>query len=283
MFGYIDTAKDIAEGAKGLNQTFMCGLCISTKKLFGNLPRMFVNNDINFFNVLLHSYMGIDVDILHRRCFSSPIKKRTIIATSDITDKLSIANVILVYLNMYDDIVDGSASAKKKVAISTYRRTYNRAVKLWPECDSMMRDYYEQLRTLEGQSCASIDMVCHPFAQLSRQMTELVLGDNVHNRLLDLTYNVGKWIYLIDALDDMPKDNKKSQYNLFVSAYGSMDSALEHISEIEFVLYGALNSIAIAFNDLKLEQYKCILDSTIYGYIRTRTAEVLDRYNKEES
>lgn len=283
MFGYIDTDKDIAKGAKGLNQTFMCGLCISTKKLFGNIPRMFVNNDINFFNVLFHSYMGIEVDIVHSRCFSSPIKKRTIIATGDITDKLSIANVILVYLNMYDDIVDGSASGKKKVAISTYKSTYNKAVKLWPELDSMMRDYYEQLRTLEGQSCSSIDMVCHPFAELSRQMASMVLGDNVHNRLLDLTYNVGKWIYLIDALDDMTKDNKKNQYNLFISAYGSIDSALEHISEIEFVLYGALNSIAIAFNDLQLEQYKCILDSTIYGYIRTRTTEVLDRYNKEES
>ncbi len=284
MFGYIDTAKDIEKGAKGLNQTFMCGLCISTKKLFGNLPRMAVNNDINFFNVLFHSYMGVDVDIEHHRCVASVIKKRTIIATDDITHKLSIANVILMYLNMYDDIVDGSASVKKKVAISSYKGTYNRAVQQWPELDEMMRGYYEQLRTLEQGGVAVIDRVCHPFAQLSREMARMVIN-NPHERLLDLCYNIGKWIYLIDALDDMDKDSKKGNYNVLLSAYGASSSseALAHIDEIQFVLYSALNSIAIAYNDLALGQYKCILDSTIYGYIRTRTSELLDRYSKEES
>ncbi len=283
MFGYIDTAKDIAKGAKGLNQTFMCGLCISTKRLFGNIPRMAVNNDINFFNVLFHSYMGIDVIIEHRCCVASPVKKRTIIATNDITDKLSIANVMLVYLNMYDDVVDNSASVKKKLAISTYRPTYNKAVAQWGELDSMMRSQYEQLRVLEQSGESSIDKVCHAFAQLSSEMARMVL-DNPHQRLLDLCYNIGKWIYLIDALDDMDKDSRRGNYNVLLRAYGAGTSqqALEHIDEIEFVLYSALNSIAIAYNDLQLVQYRCILDSTIYGYIRTRTQQVLERYNKEK-
>ena len=32
---------------------------------------------------------------------------------------------------------------------------------------------------------------------------------------------MGKWIYLIDALDDYDKDKKKGAYNPFVLAYGA--------------------------------------------------------------
>jgi hypothetical protein len=36
-----------------------------------------------------------------------------------------------------------------------------------------------------------------------------------------LFYAIGKWIYLIDALDDYDKDKKKGAYNPFILAYGA--------------------------------------------------------------
>ena len=68
MFGYVNVDRDkLSDGEKGLYQTFMCGLCISTKKYFPNVARMSVNYDINFFNVLFHSVADVDVEIVHDR------------------------------------------------------------------------------------------------------------------------------------------------------------------------------------------------------------------------
>ena len=108
MFGYLNIRREtLADEKQGLWQTFMCGLCVSTKKLVGNLPRMFVNNDVNTFNVLFHAIANEDVTIDRAHCVAHPFRKRPILRTTEITDKLAIANVILTYWNLYDDVVDG--------------------------------------------------------------------------------------------------------------------------------------------------------------------------------
>jgi len=108
MFGYLDVQRDkLSDGERGLWHAFMCGECISTKKLFGNLPRVFVNHDITFFNVLFHSICGLQVETEKLHCLSHPIKKQTIVTPTDLMDSLSAANVILMYWNLYDDAVDG--------------------------------------------------------------------------------------------------------------------------------------------------------------------------------
>ena len=51
MFGYVNINKQIEDGQRGLWQAFMCGMGLSIKKLIGDVPRVFIKKDINFFNV----------------------------------------------------------------------------------------------------------------------------------------------------------------------------------------------------------------------------------------
>ena len=68
MFGYLQPDKtSLSDGQRGLNQTFMCGLCFSTKRLFGNAARLTISDDVNFFNVLFHSFCNVDVQLEHSR------------------------------------------------------------------------------------------------------------------------------------------------------------------------------------------------------------------------
>ena len=108
MFGYLNIEKEkLQKDKQGVWQTFMCGMCFSTKRQFGNLPRMYISNDVNFFSVLFHAVTGADVNVEQRRCFSSPLKKRPVLEQSELIDKMSVANVLLTYWNLYDDVVDG--------------------------------------------------------------------------------------------------------------------------------------------------------------------------------
>lgn len=283
MFGYVDVSKNLEEGQRGLWQTFMCGLCFSTKKLFGNLPRAFISNDINFFNVLFHSIENVDVQVEQSRCFSHPIKKRSVLNPTPLTDKIAVGNVILTYLNVYDDVVDGGG-AKKKAALSLYKKSYRKAQKQWGELDTTICLRYEQLRQLEKSSCESLDAVAHSFATLSQDFCKMVLGRE-DEFAETLCYNVGKWIYLIDALDDAEKDLKRKNYNPFVSCYKATSIAdlSQHSEEISFLMYAVLNRIAQSFNDLNLTKYTCVLTDVLFCSIRQKTADVLKKLTPSEN
>ncbi|MCH5151867.1 MAG: hypothetical protein J1F65_04325 [Clostridiales bacterium] len=282
MFGYLDVNKGTLEqGQRGLWQTFMCGMCFSTKSLYGNFPRMFISNDVNFFNVLFHSVTETDVEVEHKRCFSHPIKKRTVLKETDLTQKLSVANVLLTYWNVYDDTVDGG-SVKKKTALRALKKAYRKAQKDFPELDGMLSKRYQELRELEQSNCDSIDRVAHAFSQLAQDFAVIVLDDKANEYVQTLCYNVGKWIYLIDALDDAEKDVKRRNYNPFVACYGVKSAAElgEKYDEIQFEMYAVLNRIAQAYNDLNLSKYTCILNNVLFESIRNKTKEILNGYKK---
>ena len=283
MFGYLDIEKDkLEDGQRGLWQTFMSGLCFSTKKLYGDYPRMFISNDVNFFNVLFHSVTNTDVSVENKRCFSHPIKKRTVLQQTDLTDKLAVANVLLTYWNIYDDTVDGG-SVKKKTALKMFAKPYNKAKKDNPELDEILAKRYGELRELEQSNCNSIDRVAHAFALLSQDFATLVLGEQANEYVQTLCYNLGKWIYLIDALDDVSKDIKRRNYNPFVSCY-NVETALDlgkKYDELNFEMFAVLNRIAQAYNDLNLTKYTCILNNVLFDSIRDKTKQILNRYKTE--
>lgn len=283
MFGYLDVDKQtLEEGQRGLWQTFMCGLCFSTKKLYGNFPRMFISNDVNFFNVLFHSILGQDIEIYESRCFSHPIKKRTIIKQTELTDRLATANILLTYYNVYDDTVDGGSIGKTTV-LKSLNRAHGRAKRDFPELDDVLAKRYQQLREMEQSGIDGIDRIAHAFSQLAEDFATLVLGDKATDHAKTLCYNLGKWIYLIDALDDAEKDLKKKQYNPFVAHYGAKSFAelATKYDELQFEAFAVLNRIASAYNDLNLTKYTCILDNVIYKSIRNKTNEILRKYKRD--
>lgn len=284
MFGYVNINKKLQEGQQGLWQAFMCGLCMSTKKLFGNLPRMFITNDVNFLNVLFHSVQQIDVELADLRCFSHPVKKRPMVEPTTLSDRMSVANVILTYYKLYDDVLDGGG-LKKRAALAMYKKPYKLARQQWQELDEVVDSYYAQLRELEQSGCDSLDRVSHCFACLSQQVCKLVLGEQTTEFAETLCYNLGKWIYLIDALDDFDKDVKKHNYNPFAQHYGAttVEELRTHIDEVHFIMYAVLNRTVQSYNDLNLTKYSCILKNVLYDSIREKTKQVLAKFDVADS
>ena len=284
MFGYLQVDKSALEdGQRGLYQTFMCGLCFSTKKYFSNKARIAINYDINFFNVLFHSFTNVDIQLEKHTCFFHPIKKQTVATPTELMDKLSAANVLLVYLNLYDDVVD-EGGLKKKMALKAFQKDYDKAKKLMPQLEQALSQNYAELRKLEQSGCTILDKVCHPFAQMSQDFAKHVLQtDNKY--LLNLCYNVGKWVYLVDALDDIKQDLRKGSYNPIVKCFDikSESDVASCYQDISFIAYCTLNTIAQCYNDLNLTKYNCLLDNMLYESLRQKTESILQKYAKGEN
>jgi len=201
-----------------------------------------------------------------------------LLKTDALTDKLADANILLTYWNLYDDVVDGG-SFKKKQALKSFKKAYGAAKNKFPELDGVLKTRYEELRGYEQSDCKSLDKVSHSFACLSQDFCRLVLQDNISTYAETLCYNLGKWIYLIDALDDVEKDLKRGDYNAFVNCYGieNLGQLNAYYDEISFLIYSVLNRIAQSYNDLNLTKYTCILQNVIYDGIRDKTKRILDR------
>lgn len=284
MLGYVNIDKEkLNDSEKGLFQTFMCGICISTKELFGELPRNLVTNDINILSILIHSYGQIQPQMYSAKCISSPFRKRTIFTRTELFDKLAAANIILCYASIYDGTID-NPSAKKKIAKSALEKYYEKAVKILPNTAEKIKTLYAQLRELEKENSSSIDQVC----ECSAKMLEAVLLDMVENpdaKLVNLCYNIGKWVYLIDALDDIAKDIKRKNYNPLLAYFGettAKEFAEKNKQELEYIFYSTLNQIATDYNDLNLQMFRCVLDNVIYHGIREKTQQVLEKYKEKK-
>ena len=101
-------------------------------------------------------------------------------------------------------IVDTEDGGQKAIL----KKGYKKAIKRNLEIANLIDQMYKDLRKLEETNCSSIDMVCEPFSIMMQNISKIVLKDKATQYTDKLFYNLGKWIYLIDALDDFKTDIK---------------------------------------------------------------------------
>ena len=91
--------------------------------------------------------------------------------------------------------------------------------------------------------------------------------DPVQRRVLgQLLYHLGRWIYLVDAADDLKKDASAHRYNPLIPRFGLSGDTLDPDSRREFVqtLDHSVHMIATAFELWDFGCWTAILESTIY-------------------
>ena len=218
MFGYVKydlpnlRVKDVV-----LYKALYCGLCKGIARSSGQAARMGLTYDLAFLSALLHNMMGIDIEIEQQNCFEHAIRKRPIQKADALTDELGALNTVLCYYKLTDDIEDGEHGKGRRL---WFRSGFRRAKKKYPALVALVEKFMREQESVQKQKVASLDMAAEPTANMMQALAEHFLSDMVTPDALGLFYALGKWIYLIDALDDYEKDAKKGGYNPFVLTYG---------------------------------------------------------------
>lgn len=220
MFGYIRYdlpnlfVKDLT-----LYKAMYCGLCKGIAAACGQTARIGLTYDVTFLSVLLHNIAGIDVKIEHQNCFEHMVKKRPIAVVDELTRQLGALNTVLVYYKLTDDVADGDHGKARRV---WFRRGMKKAKRDYPEMVSLVERYMIEQEKTERERTASLDIAAEPSACLMRDLSRFLLSDKATDHTDGLFYTLGKWIYLIDALDDIDKDQKKGSYNPFILSYPNL-------------------------------------------------------------
>lgn len=245
MFGYIqpDTPYLFVKDDT-LYKALYCGVCKAIGSSCSQLARMSLTYDIAFLSAVAHNVCNVDVTLKRERCIAHPIKSRPIASCDPLTEKLAAINVILSEYKVKDDVYDSGKGRFKGLIIGG---GYKKAKRKYPEIDKIVSDGYYSLFEKEKQGEKSVDMVCDPFAELLAKLSDEVFGEYATESTHKLFYAIGKWIYLIDALDDFEKDVKKKNYNLFVTAYGETDFVQfvkNHGEEVNFIFSSVFSTIS---------------------------------------
>lgn len=117
-----------------------------------------------------------------------------------------------------------------------------------PEADEDIRQALEDLRRLEAERCPSMDRA----ADTSSRMTAAVVprtGDTRERILHQMFYQIGRWIYLVDAVQDIQKDMEENSYNPVVLRYELQTPNISAVREpLERTLERSLADICMAFD-----------------------------------
>ena len=282
MFGYIMPEKsELKIKEYELFRGYYCGLCKSMGRSFGTFSRFALNYDSVFLGLLLSSIHN-EVPVLKKEiCIANPLRKKWIVKESSSIDFAADINVLLTYYKLRDNIRD-EGSLLSRLGQLAFKRGYKNSVSRNKELDGIIAASINSQVQLEEQNCSSVDKAAEPFAHMLSQL--IAAGyrreDQSVPRILGwVGYNLGKWIYIIDAFDDIGKDVTSGSYNPLLSRYKYKNQDIEAFKadiaeEVRENLLQALSQIVSSMELLKLNN-KGLIDNIVYEGLYGKTERIL--------
>ena len=278
MFGYVRPAAERLTGEQeACFQAAYCGLCHALGERYGLPGRMILNYDLTFLAMLLSEGQGQQC---RRGCVMHPLKGRTCTCGGEAFVLAADMSVILTWWQIQDGIADRGfwGGLKYRAASWMLRRAYRKARLLRPAFDEGTQRHLQELSRLEEEKCPSIDAAADTFAQLLSAAANEV-DDPVKRRVLaQMLYHLGRWIYLIDAADDLKKDAAAGSYNPLPMRYQLPGDTLTDTArqELAQTLDSSIRAMAAAFELWDFGQYDPVIESTVYQGLYAVGTAVLD-------
>lgn len=278
MFGYIKPdVRELKVKEHELYKSAYCGLCRTMGKRYSFLYKMSLSYDFVFM-VLLRLYaLPEKVSFSKKRCIAHPTVKKPMMDENDALRIASDVGVIMLYHDFEDKIKDkdGFKSILAKLffpEIKRLRKKACRSSEALAEFDRIAKEKINALSLLEKSNIDSIDQPAEQFGTLLAHALSIEMTGNIQRTVFEIGRSIGRWIYIIDALDDIDDDEKNKKYNPFLAVYKTADEAKKHGESLSTALLAELNRAynALVLLDLNDKSIYNILDNIIrIGNINT--------------
>lgn len=252
MFGYITICEpELKMKDFRKYKAYYCGLCHTLKQRYGAVGQMTLTYDMTFFIVLLTSLYEADTKELTCRCKVHPAKKQNMLE-NEITQYAADMNMLLSFWHMRDDWLD-----EKKVAslagMHVLHSKVKKIIQRYPRQSRVIQKMLLELESFEQAGEEKPDLAAGCFGRL---MGELLVyrKDEWEPHLRGLGFYLGKFIYLMDAYEDLEQDQKAGCYNPLAGLYREADYE-DRMKEILCMM--------IAECSARFEYLPCILDVDI--------------------
>ena len=267
MFGYIRPSMErLSEEERQRFSAVYCGLCRTLGERYGLCARFILNYDFAFLALILSD--PIAPEMRHRSCIAHPFKGRDYYLSNDALELAADCSVILAWWQLKDGVQDHSSlgGMKYRASAAALASAYRKAREVRPEFDNSTREHLQKLSELEAARCPSMDEAADTFARLLQGVSREVENSTKSRVLEQMLYHLGRWIYLVDAVDDLDDDFKTGSYNPLIPRFSLTSGELtgEARETLIVSLDHSVRLIAAAFELWDFGDWSNIIRSTVY-------------------
>lgn len=273
MFGYIRPFKpELKINEFDTYKGIYCGLCKELGRSYGQLARMTLSYDFAFLAALSLGIHETGGDFKRQACVAHPFSKKPCMCANGDLSYVAACAMVMLYYKWKDNLADSGFFKRcgYRVFGLSVRRAYRKAVGRYPTLETIMEETLANQQKVEQTIGCTVDMAAESSARalalIFEQLTENTAQKTVLHRL---GFLLGRWVYLIDALDDLEDDRKTGNFNpLLVWAKTHVTGEASPEQELRRHAEAMLNlthgEMALAFELVELNRYKSILDNIIY-------------------
>lgn len=276
MFGYVVVNKQEMKFKEfDLYQSYYCGLCQKLKEQYGKRGQLTLSYDLTFVILLLTSLYEPDTAADVCKCIAHPFEKHPT-RINEFTGYAADMNLLLSYYKCLDDWQDEHKVGRKLMADSLQRKC-RKIAEEYPHKAEVIRQMLQELYQCEKRQGTDIDEISGYFGEI---MSEIFAcrEDEWTKELRRMGFFMGKFIYLMDAYEDMEKDRKKNNYNPFLLKE-SQENFEEYVGSILTMMMAECSK---SFERLPIVENTEILRNVLYSGVWCRY-EMVRRKRAQET
>ncbi len=289
MFGYVKPNKPLLlvkeyEEYKAV----YCTLCKELGKRYNIFTRLALNYDICFYALISLNYNEGCPNVKKGRCVVNPLKRCNYVSFGDHSyHKAAALTVLMTYHKIIDNINDEKfvKSLGARLSFPFFKRNALKAAKTFPKMAYALDEMTKQQREIEKKPEASIDECCEPTA---KALSEIFSDINEEQSVIlgQIGYFLGRWVYTMDAADDLKKDISNSNFNPFVHHLKKYDIDINDQDRVDEECNSVLNSnvamLIPAFNLLKEGRYTSTIENVVKKGLPQIQREILFLHIKDK-
>lgn len=286
LFGYIKPKiPELKVGDYDRYKGIYCSLCKHMGKEYGKISRFALSYDGTFLALLLLSLQEDCTPFQSGKCVFNPAKRCNFCTSGEEQFYFAAAlTVLMTHQKLRDDLADSGFLGKLRAGLALLfaAGARKKAVKKYPQLQHILQETIATQLQVEQQESPCIDACAEPTAQmLGRTFALLQPQDEALTRVLqNFGYFLGKWVYLMDAADDLEKDLQRGEFNPFVLRFAlTKQSTPQVLQQAREHCNASLNAVAsqvvAAYHLLPLNHFVPILDNIILEGLPQMQKELL--------
>lgn len=301
MFGYIIINKQEMKFREfDLYRSWYCGFCQELKAAYGKAGQMTLSYDLTFLILLLTSLYEPETVEGLCKCAAHPFEKHPT-RTNEFSRYAADMNLLLSYYKCVDDWLDEKKVTKRAFS-SMLKKKVAKIRSKYPKKAGLIADRLNRIHQCEKASGQSADKCKGKGSRTGKAKAKpgdkTVLSGNVdeiagyfgdimaeifawrkdewEQDLRRMGFFMGKFIYLMDAYEDVEKDEKEGAFNPLLPFYHT-----EGFEErCETMLTMMMADCSRVFEKLPLIEYVEILRNILYSGVWCRYEMVKGRRAK---
>ena len=279
MFGYISINKaEMKFKDYDVYHSYYCGLCKVLKECYGRRGQVTLSFDMTFLVILLTGLYEPDTKTEMVRCIAHPMQKHAA-KTNEFTEYAAAINMLLSYYKCEDDWADEHRK-KAFVAAKLLHSKIKKIEKLYPVKCKVISENLAQISKYEAENEQNLDLMSGLFGNI---MAEIFAyrHDEWESSLRKIGFFLGKSIYLMDAYEDMEKDEKDGNYNVFLLRRKKLSDDEAFEQEAYQILQMMMAECSRIFEKLPILEHAEILRNILYSGVWCRY-EMIQKKRKQK-